>query len=398
MPENKKQDWTITIDSFGGFVPAWFENSYPFYGNKNQASDMKNADIIDPNVLKPGPDVINLTNGDETGAVTTLIKGILRTAVANNVTYACGGNKYYQLNSSTVTNTGGTYPHIIDKADVTDEDAEDLVYHKSKIYVFYNHSGNAGDILKDDNGTIDDDWGCYSEDTEVMTIDGWKPIKDVKVGEKVYSLNPITLRVEIAENQETINKSYSGNLIHFKSQGIDLMVTPDHKMLAGFRKYNNKKVYLDYQIVRADSLLNKTNFHLKKNAIWDGKIIDEWEIPEYDNGSKQEIVRDKKGRIVATTGKRFYRPARKFPIKPFLRLLGFYISEGWSTEKMVGISQRIYSKGWQSIKNTLDELGLNYGYYGQSFDIHDKQLAQYIRSIIPNGFFRSGGWTRILRV
>lgn len=158
MPEVEKKEWAIVIDSWGGFAPAWFENAYPFYGNKSHASDMVNADITDPNVLKPGPAVANLTNGTQAGAVTTLIRSILKTAVTSDVTYACGGAKYYQLSSSTVT-SGATYPHTIDKAAVTGEDAEDLVYHKSIIYVFYNHSGSAGDIMKDNAGTIDDDWG-----------------------------------------------------------------------------------------------------------------------------------------------------------------------------------------------------------------------------------------------
>lgn len=153
------QDWNIVIDSFGGFCPAWFDNAWPYYGNKNQASDMTNADMTDPNVLQPGPDVANLTNGNQSGAVTTLIKGILKTVVSDNVTYACGGNKYQQLSATAVTNSGGTYPYTIDKATVTGEDAEDLVYYKSKIYVFYNHSGSAGDILQDNAGTIDVDWG-----------------------------------------------------------------------------------------------------------------------------------------------------------------------------------------------------------------------------------------------
>jgi len=160
MPQqDKKPEWTITIDSFGGFVPAWFEGSYPFYGNKNQAADMKNINIIDPNVLTQGPGVANLTNGTQAGAVTTLIKGILRIAVVNDQTYATGGNKLYQLSSSAVTNAG-IWPHTIDKATVTGEDGDDVIYYKSNLYYFYNHSGSAGDIGKYDLATtFDDDWG-----------------------------------------------------------------------------------------------------------------------------------------------------------------------------------------------------------------------------------------------
>jgi len=72
---------------------------------------------------------------------------------------------------------------------------------------------------------------------------------------------------EQLNNLETINKPYNGNMISFKSEGIDISVTPDHKMFAGFRKVEDKKIHLEYKVVRADSLLGKSNFHLRKNAI-----------------------------------------------------------------------------------------------------------------------------------
>jgi hypothetical protein len=160
----ENNEWTITISpetgGFGGFVPSWFKNTWPTFGNKNQASDMKNIDIIDPNVLTQGPAPINLTNGSETGAVTTLVSSILKTITASDVGFATGGNKVYKISSTTVTNDG-TYPMTIDKAVVTGETATDIAYYQSNIYVFYNHSGSQGDIAKVDLGanTIDPDWG-----------------------------------------------------------------------------------------------------------------------------------------------------------------------------------------------------------------------------------------------
>lgn len=158
-------EWSITISpdvtkGFGGFCPAWFENSYPYYGNKNQASAMENINIIDPNVLTQGPGAVDLTNGDENGVVTTLIGSILKTATSNDVSFAVGVNLVYQISSTTVTDDG-TYPLTIDKGGVTSEDGDDLLHYKSHLYVFYNHSGDAGDIAKVDLSadTIDPDWG-----------------------------------------------------------------------------------------------------------------------------------------------------------------------------------------------------------------------------------------------
>ncbi len=379
-------EFTITAKP-QGFVPKWFLNSYPSNGNKEQSGDMRNIDPTDPSTITQGRGMVALTAGTQAAAVTTLIKGMTRNAVTSNVAYGVGGAKLYKFSATAVTNAGD-FPHTIDKATVTGEDGEDVCHYKGALYYSYNHSGSAGDIGKFDlNATFDDDWGCYSEDTEVFTLKGWKKIKDVEVGEKVYSINPQTKEVEITTNNETINKSYNGDMISFQNEGVDLLTTPDHKIFAGFRKMDKGKISTDWKIVRADSLLNKSEIKLKKNAIWNGKIIDTWTIPEYDNGSINIIKRDSLGRIKSCSGRRYYKPSRTFPIKPFLRLLGFYISEGSSNEKCINISQMTYSKGWQPIKDTLDELGLSYGYYGQSFDIHDKQVTQYIRSIIPNGFY-----------
>jgi len=164
MPNDSKNEWTITINpengGFGGFVPSWFKNPWPVYGNKNQASDMKNIDIRDPNVLTQGGIATNLTNGSETGAVTTLISSILKTVTASDVSYATGSNKVYKISSTAVTNDG-TYPLTIDKSGVTGETATDLIDYKSNLYIFYNHSGSAGDIAQVNLTTnvIDPDWG-----------------------------------------------------------------------------------------------------------------------------------------------------------------------------------------------------------------------------------------------
>ena len=154
------QKWTITIDSFGGFAPAWFENTFPTYGNKNQASDMKNVDITDPNVLTQGPGIANLTAGTQAGAVSTLIRSILNTPTSSEISYAIGGNQLYRITPTAVINAGN-FPHEIDKAAVTLEHGEDVVYHKSTLYYFYNYGGTtAGDIGKYDlDATFDDDWG-----------------------------------------------------------------------------------------------------------------------------------------------------------------------------------------------------------------------------------------------
>lgn len=216
--------WSITIESYGGFCPAWFRNSYPTYANKDQASDMKNVDITDPNVLTQGPKPTDLTNGNESGAVTTLISSILKTAVTSGITYAVGGNKIYKLSNNEVTNDG-TYPITIDKGGVTGENATDLVYYKSAVYVFYNYTGG-GDIGKLDitADTLDEDWGSTVptgattlEEAPHYAINGGDDVVYFTNGKYVGKIDGTTLdtqALDFWENAQTVSLAWNLNRVY----------------------------------------------------------------------------------------------------------------------------------------------------------------------------------------
>ncbi|MDA4113419.1 MAG: hypothetical protein OK474_05165, partial [Thaumarchaeota archaeon] len=85
---------------------------------------------------------------------------------------------------------------------------------------------------------------CFTGDTSVVTTEGIKNIRDMRVGDRVVNLNPQTLGIEIDRVVEVQQFPYRGDLLHFKDEGfVDLMVTPNHRFLttagdgkeAGFR-------------------------------------------------------------------------------------------------------------------------------------------------------------------
>jgi len=155
----RKNQWTISLNNFGGFAPKYYENSYPTYGNKSQAAYMKNINLLDPTVLAPGKTPTALTNGTQAGAVTTLIKGILKQGITATTSYAIGGNLLYKFSSTEVIDDA-TWPVTIDKAAVTGEDGEDVCYYKGALFYFYNHSASAGDFGRYDlDATFDHDYG-----------------------------------------------------------------------------------------------------------------------------------------------------------------------------------------------------------------------------------------------
>lgn len=145
--------------SHGGYSPRFYAETYPSYGNKNQAGAMTNIDMTNAGYITQGPGLSNLTNGTQAGALTTLPKGILDFAAASDVSYAVGGAKLYKLSSTTLT-SDGTWPHTIDKAAQTAEDGEDVALYQGNLYYSYNHSNTLGDVGKYDlSATFDDDWG-----------------------------------------------------------------------------------------------------------------------------------------------------------------------------------------------------------------------------------------------
>ena len=96
---------------------------------------------------------------------------------------------------------------------------------------------------------------CFSEDTDVMTVDGIKKLKDCKVGDLVYSLNIKTEEVEIKPIEKMYEQEYRGNMIHFNGKNKDLLVTPEHKML--FQGMKKNGTFSNIQKIEAKKIINR---------------------------------------------------------------------------------------------------------------------------------------------
>ncbi len=72
--------------------------------------------------------------------------------------------------------------------------------------------------------------GCYDDQTEVLTRRGWTLFADLTLEDQVLSLSP----ARVAEWQPVTKLHryhYAGSMRQFKSQSVDLLVTPNHRML-----------------------------------------------------------------------------------------------------------------------------------------------------------------------
>ena len=97
---------------------------------------------------------------------------------------------------------------------------------------------------------------CFHKDTEILTVDGIKNVRDVKVGEMVYSINPITEELEIKEVEHVNLQYYTGYMNRIKNTTFDECVRPEHKILIKhFKSKKNKFVTSDEFSDRCVSLI-----------------------------------------------------------------------------------------------------------------------------------------------
>ena len=80
---------------------------------------------------------------------------------------------------------------------------------------------------------------CFSEDTELLTENGWKGIDEVQIGDSIATLNKSYGIIEYQPALHKYEENYVGDMHHMKSSCADHLVTPNHKMI--YESYGNYK-------------------------------------------------------------------------------------------------------------------------------------------------------------
>jgi anaerobic ribonucleoside-triphosphate reductase/glutaredoxin len=211
--------------------------------------------------------------------------------------------------------------------------------------------------------------GCYDEKTYVFTNHGWKLFKDVDDNDEVCTLSPAN-EIEFHKPDKKFVYDYDGEMVKISGEKIDLLVTPNHRMLYCDR-------YTDeHKFVRADSI-TRENYKIPASGHWTGKdseffvlpgIDTEFRTGEYDNLHKIE-----------------WEPV-KIKMTSWLKFLGMFISEGSfdNDECAATHGYRVFiSQVKEETKAIFDEalkeLPFNYSYDGRAFVICNKQLWSYVR-------------------
>lgn len=137
---------------------------------------------------------------------------------------------------------------------------EELKGRYPKDYIFLGHHPN-----------------CYSDDTEVMTNNGWKLFKDLNGEDLIMSLNPSTMDVEYVQQVKYIEADYKGDMIHFNGGDVDLLVTPDHNIVyytsGGFVKSDVRASLFNGhgEMINNEGVVN---WNRKDTIDYNGKVYD----------------------------------------------------------------------------------------------------------------------------
>jgi len=108
---------------------------------------------------------------------------------------------------------------------------------------------------------IGDKFCFIAENTDVLTIDGWKNIGLVSLNDQVAILDTND-RILFEKPSGVYKFNYEGKIYSIRNDQIDIDVTMDHKM---YIRYENKDIF---ELLETTILNNNSkNYHLKKNGI-----------------------------------------------------------------------------------------------------------------------------------
>ena len=185
---------------------------------------------------------------------------------------------------------------------------------------------------------------CYSDDSEVLTNQGWKLFKDVQQSDLILSLNPDTKNVEWVTIRQQMNWHHKGDMIHYSNRSLDCLVTPEHEMVY-LAKSTGK-------ISRKDA----SEFKMSNGAFY--------RSCEYDANDRPAIT-------IGNTSISF---------DSFCEFMGYWLSDGstiWTVQ--IVIAQQDGDPNKQNIVECIEKMGFRVHTNNAKVEFYSKDLCQYLK-------------------
>ena len=242
---------------------------------------------------------------------------------------------------------------------------------------------------------------CFSTDTDILMVDGIKNIKDIKIGDEIFTLNPLTKNIEI-EKVIATQINHTNEFINLKSKGVDFKITEKHKIVYETEQgtiIKKEAKFLKEKIGKKYGQITLTHHNSYKSA---NEISSEYiDLSEYIDKNHLKNELNEEIRDFNHSGSKPYN--YKFFYKDFVEFVGWYVSEGsynltsfskggeytesGITRGQICISQYKSDnpENHKQIKNLLSKLGFNYGFGDKQFYFNSRLIFNYIEKNIGFG-------------
>ncbi|HUU89432.1 MAG TPA: LAGLIDADG family homing endonuclease, partial [Candidatus Glassbacteria bacterium] len=206
-------------------------------------------------------------------------------------------------------------------------------------------------------------YDCYSaDDTEFLTKNGWKSFDSISEQDELATIfvgEPTTQKEKFElEYQKYIDKfdgTFTGEMYRLYGYHTDVLVTPNHRMLVQELEKNNHKIKGNWKLEEISRLSNC--FQCLRNI-----------TPNKKNHKE-------------------HFPETKIPKEAFLKLMGWYLSDGSVNKKRtITISQKKNGKLYSSMKkfaNKYEHSNL-YEYVRNPNDFNPNEIIEAVLTVCSN--------------
>lgn len=107
-------------------------------------------------------------------------------------------------------------------------------------------------------------YGCLSDDSEILTENGWKRGVDIQQGERVLTWDANDDSLVLGEVEEKFLAPFEGNMVSFKNDNTDQLLTPNHRVYKRSRirksvNGNRQSSFDDKWMVEEAGAINRWN-------------------------------------------------------------------------------------------------------------------------------------------
>jgi glycosyltransferase involved in cell wall biosynthesis len=205
---------------------------------------------------------------------------------------------------------------------------------------------------------------CLTPDTEILTDKGWKYFEDLDGSEKVATLNKTSNEIEYHKPNDYIKTPFKGDLYTVDTNEISFSVTPNHNMYISEAKNLGRKK-LNFKLKPCEEIDN-IDFNVKKDGINTNNDIETFILPSVEK---------------TPFHKKDYSE-KEIKMDDWLKILGFWIAEGWSDSNNKSISVCQYKNN--DYLKTIYDLLIKYGFIANYVNdnivrVCDLQLFTYFK-------------------